>query len=177
MVPCGRYYLLILPLLCCMSCSPTLFPTLTDACCILLFVSGLYPALISVSKMHSCYNNCEVQADARLYMPCHLHMPATSFSPLHHHLDCWRHSCCPTMPLSRPGPCPKPRPTPCPTSIVHPVPNDSICSFALQGTGKTTWAAETAKKQAAKRYLTLGTNLVMEQMRVGGSRREDGQGG
>ena len=56
------------------------------------------------------------------------------------------------------------------SALLHHTNHHCYCD-ALQGTGKTTWARQRAEKLPARRYMTLGTDLVMEQMKVGGSRR------
>ncbi len=42
-----------------------------------------------------------------------------------------------------------------------------LMMVGLPGSGKSTWAAEYAERHPERRYMVLGTQAILEQMRVG----------
>lgn len=54
--------------------------------------------------------------------------------------------------------------------------NEVIMMVGLPGSGKTTWAEKWAKDHPEKRYLVLGTNLALDQMKVPGLMRKRNYG-
>jgi heterogeneous nuclear ribonucleoprotein U-like protein 1 len=52
-------------------------------------------------------------------------------------------------------------------SLSDPKDCELVMLVGLPASGKTTWAEKWVKEHPEKRYVLLGTNLILEQMKVG----------